>query len=269
MGKRQQSRSGGAPVRSVYPAFKVTMIYLFSAALWILFSDILMIRIARSPEQLQLFSTGKGWFFVLFTSAVLFVALHRIFKKSKLAYEKLRISDARFDTAASAAGIGVWDRDLVNNHLIWDERMYRLYGRCPEEFSEIHDIWKKCIHPDDRKQVSDKVLAAERGEKVFDTEFRIIHPDGKIRYIRAFGKIIPDEHGNPKRMIGVNYDITDRRQAEQQIQSQLKELDRWHQVTLGRETRVQELKKEINEILRHNGQPLRYEEIDDSSQNGS
>ncbi|MDD3275847.1 MAG: PAS domain-containing protein [Kiritimatiellales bacterium] len=245
------------------------MIYLLSAVLWIFFSDLLMIRIAQSPEHLQLFSTGKGWFFVLFTASVLFIALYRIFKKSKRVHDELLISEARFDIAASVAGIGVWDRDVVNNRLIWDERMCQLYGLHATDFDGAYEAWEKCVHPDDRQAAAEVIHDAEINGKEFNTEFRIIRPDGEIRYIRAFGKVIRDDEGSPRRMIGVNYDITPQKLTEQQIQSQLKELDRWHQVTLGRETRVVELKKEINEILRYNGQPLRYKETGDDPKNGS
>jgi PAS domain S-box-containing protein len=178
----------------------------------------------------------------------------------------LRESEERLKLAASAADIGVWDRDIVNNQLIWNERMYQIYGISPEESDGTYQTWHKHVHPGDLQAASAAVLEAEQGKKEFNTEFRIIRPDGEIRHIRAFGKVIHDDNGVPLRMIGVNYDITDHKHAAQQAQSQLNELNRWHQVTLGREMRILELKREINELLQRNGEPPRYTETADSVQ---
>ena len=177
-------------------------------------------------------------------------------QRTKELYE----SEERFELATSAANIGVWDLDIANNRLIWDSRMHQLYGVKPGEFSGTYEAWNRLIHPDDSQAISEEVTAAEQGRKEFDTEFRIILPGGEIRYIKAFGKVIRATDRTPLRMIGVNYDITARERAEQRIKSQLDELNRWHRAMLGRETRVLELKKEINEILRRIGEPPRYEE---------
>lgn len=183
--------------------------------------------------------------------------------------KELHDSEERLELATAAADIGVWDRDIVNNRLIWNERMYPLYGIRPEEFDGTYLTWKKCIHPEDLEAVSTAVAEAEQGKKEFNTEFRIIRADGETRHIKAFGKILRADDGSPLRMIGINYDITDRREAEHQAQSQLKELNRWYQVTLGREIRVLELKREINELLQRMNAPPRYQETVDGSQEDS
>jgi PAS domain S-box-containing protein len=180
--------------------------------------------------------------------------------------QELHESEERLELATAAADIGVWDRDIVSNQLIWNERMYQIYGISPEEFNGTYQTWQKCVHPDDLQAVSTFVTEAELGKKEFNTEFRIVRPDGEVRHIRAFGKVIHDDNGVPLRMTGINYDITNHKQAEQQVQSQLNELNRWHQVTLGREMRILELKKEINGLLKRMGEPPRYTETADSLQ---
>lgn len=177
---------------------------------------------------------------------------------------ELHESEERFSLAASTAGIGVWDRNVSENRLVWDSRMYRLYGVKPEKTANLHEVWERCVHPDDLHRVSREIATAEREGKEFSTEFRIIRPDGKIRNIQAFGKVIRDPQGIPLRMLGINYDITEQKTAQQRIQLQLEELSRWHRITLGRETRILELKKEINALLQLAGQPPRYEEGADS-----
>lgn len=134
---------------------------------------------------------------------------------------KLKESESRLAVATQSAGIGIWDRDVVNNVLKWDERMFDLYGVKPEEFGGAYEAWQRGIHPDDLERASAAVLSAERGEKPYDTEFRIVRPDGEIRHIKAYAEVLRDADGNALHMIGVNYDITDRKLAEEHVQRAL------------------------------------------------
>lgn len=121
----------------------------------------------------------------------------------------LAAGEERLQLAAAAGGIGIWDRDIVNDTLIWDDRMVELYGIRKKDFGGAYEAWQQCLHPDDRERAAAEVAAAEQGEKPFDTEFRIIRADnGETRHIRAFGKVIFDEQGQALRMIGTNQDIT-------------------------------------------------------------
>ncbi len=76
------------------------------------------------------------------------------------------------------------------------------------------DAWQNGIHLEDRNLVLEDFRAGILGEKGYNTEFRIDHPDGKIRYIKADGIVIRDMDGKPSRMIGLNRDITERKQME-------------------------------------------------------
>jgi PAS domain S-box-containing protein len=119
----------------------------------------------------------------------------------------------RFAIATDSAGIGIWELDLISNTLVWDKWMYRLYGIQPEDFGNIYESWQTFIHPEDKDQTFEAVEQAIRGEKDYDLTFRIIQPDGNIRYLKAFAFVIRDKNNRPIRMTGVNYDVTDRKQA--------------------------------------------------------
>ncbi|MEI7726432.1 MAG: PAS domain S-box protein, partial [Bacteroidota bacterium] len=121
---------------------------------------------------------------------------------------------ARLSLAARAGGVGVWDYDIVNNILVWDDQMFALYGITKEDFSGAYDAWQAGLHPDDKVQGDAEIQAAIRGEKEFDTEFRVVWPDGTIRNIRALAIVEHDKSGNPVNLIGTNWDITDQKQAE-------------------------------------------------------
>jgi PAS domain S-box-containing protein len=131
--------------------------------------------------------------------------------------EALKHVSERFILATRAGGVGIWDYDVANNVLTWDEQMYRLYGITPDEFVDAFGAWQAGVHPDDRSRVSDEILKAIKGEKEFDTEFRVLWPDGAVRNIRALSVVQRDTSGRAVRMIGTNWDITDQKCAEQNL----------------------------------------------------
>ncbi|TAF07281.1 MAG: CBS domain-containing protein [Nostocales cyanobacterium] len=126
----------------------------------------------------------------------------------------------RLELAVKSAEIGIWDWDIVNDLLIWDDQMYELYGVKASEFSGAVRAWEAGLHPDDAANTREWIWQAIRGEREFDPEFRIVLPDGKIRIIKAYSIIQRNSQGEAERMIGVNFDITERKQAEQKIQQQ-------------------------------------------------
>ncbi len=123
----------------------------------------------------------------------------------------------RMALAAEAAGLGVWDLDIVNNKLVWDNRMFNLYGMQPGEFTDVYEAWQQSMHPDDVMRIRDEVNQAMRGERKFDTEFRVTRSDGAVRHIKAHGIVVRNDDAAPHRLIGVNIDITERKHAEQKL----------------------------------------------------
>ena len=128
--------------------------------------------------------------------------------------EELRHLNERFALAAESARIGVWDWDLKEHTLVWDEWMYKLYGLDPENFSGTFEAWMATLHPDDAARGHEEIQKALHGEKELDTEFRVVRPDGEIRHIKANAMVIRGEDCSPLRMTGINYDITERKLAE-------------------------------------------------------
>jgi PAS domain S-box-containing protein len=147
-------------------------------------------------------------------SGVLFMA--RDITARKKTEEEIRTLNERYEMAVNSADIGVWDRDLKTNQLIWDDRMYSLYGISREEFAGTSDAWRHMIHPDDAGRVDESLRNVILNGKHYDTEFRIKRPDGQIRHLKAYGRVQRDEDGQPVRLIGVNYDVTWRKNAEEE-----------------------------------------------------
>ena len=136
--------------------------------------------------------------------------------RKRVEKELIELKD-RLSLALRAGGIGTWDYDIENNKIMWDDGMFQLYGFPPDNFTANYEAWYSKIHPDDQERCSQEISAALRGEKEFDTEFRVIWPDSSIHHIRALSNLTRNSEGKPVRMIGTNYDITVQKQSEAKL----------------------------------------------------
>jgi diguanylate cyclase (GGDEF)-like protein/PAS domain S-box-containing protein len=132
----------------------------------------------------------------------------------KQAEAELHQSQDRVKAAADAGIIGIWDWDIPNDRLLWDDVMYGLYGLRRQDFGGAYEAWMKSIYPDDKARTDAEIQSALRGEREYAPEFRVIWPDGSVHYIKAASRTTFDEQGKPLRMIGVNYDVTEQKQSE-------------------------------------------------------
>jgi two-component system sensor histidine kinase/response regulator len=135
----------------------------------------------------------------------------------KRAEEAHRTMSDRLLLATRAANVGIWDYDVVRQRLVWDDLMYQLYGITAETFSGAYEAWEAGLHPDDKAAQVERLQMALRGEKEFDTEFRVVWPDGMVRHLKANGTVQRDSAGNAVRMIGTNWDITEAKLAAERI----------------------------------------------------
>ena len=132
---------------------------------------------------------------------------------------ELKQLSTRLALAVQAGGVGVWDYDIANNRLVWDDQMFALYGIDKISFSHAYDAWLSGVHPEDVERGNAEIQLAIAGKKEFNTEFRVCWPDGTVRNIRAMAKAQYSESGQPLRLIGTNWDITAQKRAEQESQA--------------------------------------------------
>ncbi|MCX6968644.1 MAG: PAS domain S-box protein [Verrucomicrobia bacterium] len=128
--------------------------------------------------------------------------------------EELKQLVDRLSLATRAGQVGIWDWDVVNDRLVWDDRMYRLYGITPDRFTAAYEAWQAGLHPDDRERGDAEIQMALRGEKDFNTDFRVVWPDGSTHHIRAMALVQRNVDGKPFHMVGTNWDITEFKRAE-------------------------------------------------------
>ncbi len=121
---------------------------------------------------------------------------------------------SRLRLAARAAKLGIWDFDLQQKVLDWDDTMLAMYGTARQDFTADFAAWESRVHPEDRARAVEELNAAMRGEREFATEFRLLLPDKAVRHIRATSIVLRNGSGAPVRMLGTNGDITEEKQAE-------------------------------------------------------
>lgn len=139
---------------------------------------------------------------------------HTDISERKEIEQKLSDITNRFTLATQSARIGVWEWDVQTNRLVWDDRMYELYGVNRTDFSGAYDAWQKGLHPDDKQSAEEELQRAIKGEKEFDTSFRIILPNGEVRHLKAYAQVVRDKSGNALKIDGLNWDITHEKEVD-------------------------------------------------------
>ncbi|MBF0471995.1 MAG: PAS domain-containing protein [Gammaproteobacteria bacterium] len=138
--------------------------------------------------------------------------------------EALQKSEERLALALESAHIGTWDLNLDSNHLSWDSNMFALYGVDEKQFGSAYETWQQSLHPDDLESASAGVATAIRTGQNFKGEFRIIRPDGEVRYLQANAVLVSDKSGHVSRMVGINTDISAERLREESLKNLAHEL---------------------------------------------
>ena len=123
----------------------------------------------------------------------------------------------RIALAVDAMNLGVWDWNLQNNVMAWDEKMFEIYC-IPSRELMIHQDWVAMIVPEDRPQVEAALERVVAEKNQGEIEFRVERADGEIRHLYAAQRVILDAEGEAHRVVGVNLDITERKQAKEELQ---------------------------------------------------
>ncbi len=130
----------------------------------------------------------------------------------------LRDTVERLRIAQEAAHSGSWEWNLKTDRVIWSPEEETVYGLAPGRFSGDIEEWRRMVYPQDLAKVETALIEAIGKRTEFHSEFRITRADGAPRWIESFGRLFYDENGNPERIIGVNADITQRKDIEQALQ---------------------------------------------------
>ena len=114
----------------------------------------------------------------------------------------------RLHLAIETSRLGVWEYNITNDVLIWDERMNELYGLSSDGGQRGYEHWQQHLHPDDRERAEKEFATVVDRHTEYNSEYRLLLDDGGIRHIRALGTFFDDIDGTSK-MVGINWDVTE------------------------------------------------------------
>lgn len=144
--------------------------------------------------------------------------LHTELEQRKRAENALRESQDWLRYSLKAASAGVWNLDPSSNGLVWSPENYQLYGREPSQGPLTYAAWEACVHPEDRVQTNEAIRDVIEGRVAeLRCEFRVIHPGNEVRWLMGLGRVERAPDGTAVRLSGINLDITERKQAEEEL----------------------------------------------------
>jgi two-component system, sensor histidine kinase and response regulator len=134
----------------------------------------------------------------------------------KEAENELKTFARRLGLATQALQAGIWDWDVRSGLIVWDEKMYELYG-IPKNLQVDYQMWADAVVPQDLPEAAATLQRVIASKSQGSAEFRITLPDGSLRYILAAEGVVLDDAGQVARVIGVNIDVTERRESEEAL----------------------------------------------------
>lgn len=133
----------------------------------------------------------------------------------KQAETALRQSQDRLQVVLRAGRMGWWERDLRTNETRWSDSFFDLLGQSPKGKRPSYELFLERVYPDDRQKIIRQVNQAIAERNEYSLEYRLLHPNGGVRWIIEKGKIFYDPANQPERIVGVSLDITQRKWIEE------------------------------------------------------
>lgn len=122
--------------------------------------------------------------------------------------------ESRLQMALEGGRVGLWDIDLEHGNYVWSDEHYRILGFEPGSVSASYETIRAAVHPEDREPMEALFLETKANSRSFYCEYRVVWPDGTVRWVEAQAKYETNAEGKAVRMLGVMTDITHRKQAE-------------------------------------------------------
>jgi PAS domain S-box-containing protein len=132
---------------------------------------------------------------------------------------QLRRSECQLKEAQALARLGSWEWDPRTDEHFWSDEYYRLLGYEPGEVAPCGAIVQAAIHPEERPLFLQSLASFYdiKEPTRFESEYRVVLPDGRVRYLHCHGEVLFDAAGRPARVLGTNQDVTEQRLAEQAL----------------------------------------------------
>jgi PAS domain S-box-containing protein len=146
--------------------------------------------------------------------SITLLSLAALIRERERAEDTARRTGEQLQLALDAAQLGTWDWHIPDKTAVWSDKSMRILGLTGGEPRIALERLYALIHPDDRRAVSQIIRRARESGAPYESEFRVLRPDGSIRWVLGKGEVQYDRAGRPVRMLGVTADITARKRAE-------------------------------------------------------
>ncbi len=131
--------------------------------------------------------------------------------------QDLLARERRLIEAQRISHVGSYDFEMATNTNLWSDQLFRIYGREPQSFNASYEKFLEMIVPEDREHVMAVHQRALQTLEPFEMEERIVWPNGQLRTLASWGEVVTDGAGQPVRMVGICWDITERKLMEEQL----------------------------------------------------
>jgi PAS domain S-box-containing protein len=181
----------------------------------------------------------------------------------KRAEAALRASEERLRLAQQAAHIGSFEWNIRTGMNTWTPELEAMHGLPPGGFGGTQAAWENLVHPQDLEEALNSVTQALKTGAPMKGEWRVVWPDGSVHWIAARWRVLMDESGNPLRMMGVNADITERKQSEEALKEVNRSLEAQAAVLQSREELLKIFVKNVPAGVAMLDRDMRYLQVSD------
>jgi PAS domain S-box-containing protein len=164
------------------------------------------------------------WFLIVVSIPLM--ALAAVIQERRRAEKAARHNEEHLAMAMKAAQMGTWEWNITDNTVKWSDESKRMFGRSLGDPEGTPEDFFALVHPEDRSFIEEAINHAVSEGVPYEAEFRILQPNGSIRWVRGKGKVLNDDAGNPQRMVGLNADITEQKQAQEALRRSELRLER-------------------------------------------
>jgi PAS domain S-box-containing protein len=147
--------------------------------------------------------------------AIALLVLGAVLAERALAERRTARAVESLNEAQRLAHVGSWNWEIGIDRVTWSDELYRIYGLEPGSIDVSYDSFVERVHPEDRAVVREHVERAYADGRPFTFEYRLVHPDGTVRWALSRGRVVTDDHGRPVRMVGTGQDITERKELDE------------------------------------------------------
>ena len=171
------------------------------------------------PDRKLRWLAGRGQiFYSLAGQALRMTGVTIDITERKESEQKLKKSEDLLLRAQRGAQAGVWEIDLRTDRITWSEPYYDLCG-LPHSIEPSVAVWLSCIHPEDQARALNMYRQSIKEKRNQNMEFRIVKPDGEIRWIHRQGQVEVDDRGTAVRIQGISFDVTERKHADEVVKA--------------------------------------------------